>query len=147
MEDYKNSCIEFGFDGYITKPVEQRRLFETIAELFKIKSINIIKLNEEYKGKKEILHQLMKSVEENLPLLIEEVKKCIIGKDMKMCAEKAHKLKGAVGNIKADAVYNIADEMERAAKEMKIDRATQLFVVLEIESRNLLESIKENMKK
>ena len=64
-----------------------------------------------------------------------------------MCAEKAHKLKGAVGNIKADAVYNIADEMEKSAKELKIDRVTQLFVVLEIESRNLLESIKENMKK
>lgn len=146
-EGYREKCLTAGFDEYITKPLTGSNLLKIVSKLLNCESLNLEKLFDEYSENKEILKHLLKSVITNLPLLIKEMENGIVKKDMETIEKSAHKLKGALGNIKAEKLCELADKMEKTAKQKNIDKAILIFEEINSEVENLKNVILKDFEK
>jgi two-component system, sensor histidine kinase and response regulator len=146
-EGYREKCLMAGFDEYISKPLSSEKLLKIVAKFLNYEALNLEKLSDEYSENKVILKHLLNSVIKNLPLLIKEIETGIVNKDIEQIEKSAHKLKGAVGNIKAEKLYELADKMEKTAKQNNIDKTILIFEEINYEVYNLKECIFKNFRK
>ncbi|MDF2614129.1 MAG: sensor hybrid histidine kinase [Clostridia bacterium] len=138
MEGDYAKCIEAGMDDYISKPIHFDTMFhmieantkereekDTYSSIIDHNIDNLVKdtgLDEE--DAKEILEEYIKC----LPDLLLGIKDAIYNRDFKKLAGLAHELKGSSGNLRINALYELAIEFEAAAKKEKIDECGRLFI-------------------
>ena len=137
MEGDYAKCIEAGMDDYISKPIHFDTLFNMIAANTKEREDpgaynNIITHNIDYlieatglnkEDAKEILEDYIKC----LPELLSGIQDAIYNKDFNKLAGLTHELKGSSGSLRILSLYEVAIELETAAKEEKIDTCVRLF--------------------
>ncbi|MDF2595556.1 MAG: sensor hybrid histidine kinase [Clostridia bacterium] len=137
MEGDYAKCIEAGMDDYISKPIHFDTLFNMIEANTKEREDpgaynNIIAHNIDYlieatglnkEDAKEILADYIKC----LPELLSGIQDAIYNKDFNKLAGLTHELKGSSGSLRILSLYEVAIELEAAAKEEKIDACVRLF--------------------
>ena len=134
-----------GMDGYLTKPIDQRRLFDTIETLFRGAGAGLTppqlglapapdaqpddtRLNTDdalacVDGDRALLVELAEMLRDELPRRLAELETAIAARDAAQLYQIAHTLKGAVANFGVPGIRRLLIEMEECANGHDFERA------------------------
>ncbi len=148
MQEDKDRCLAAGMDDYLSKPAEPRKMIETIekhlseaappeAEASRCDNGEIFDkddLMERLDGDEELLREILEIYVEDVPRLIEKIKKAREQSDAELVNREGHTLKGASANVSAPALRETAYQIEMAGKsgalngvDALVDRAERDF--------------------
>jgi Amt family ammonium transporter len=143
-------CLAAGMDLYLTKPVDPRKLIETIHEIEgKIKGtseravvvsegvasslpINYDELLERCMGNVTLLQQLLDRYRVQSVQMLEEMVQAVKSQDHGGLREKAHALKGAAATMSAEEIRSTAAQLEALAKSGTLDGAEAMLESLRV---------------
>ncbi len=144
----RERCLEAGMDGYVSKPVDPDVLLEAIERQLSV-SVSAIAprpvpeaRNTTVSGKavfdkitalrrlgdnEETLKKIVAAYMRKIPVLLEELRQGVERAEAVVVQQRAHRIKGASGNIGAEVVQEMAQELEQIGKEGKLDMASPLI--------------------
>jgi HPt (histidine-containing phosphotransfer) domain-containing protein len=88
-------------------------------------------------GDLELLEELVKTFQEDLPERIQRLKAAIDRGDSQETARSAHSLRGSLGILAAQQAQSLATELETLATEGRLDEAAGHYQALERELERL----------
>ncbi|MBF0099901.1 MAG: response regulator [Desulfobacterales bacterium] len=163
----KQKCIQAGMNGYVTKPIKQQVLFETLLKFIQPKmisthdnhqgnnvffsNINYSKLPNSLPGieiKKaldaldidpDIFKDILMGFVKNNLLTAKTLQDAFIRKDWAQLQHMGHSLKGSSSNIGALKLETYSKELEFACKDSSVHQAHIEYVVAELTT--VIESI------
>jgi len=153
MKGDHERCIEAGMDGYVSKPINAKELFEVIEKITtssKEKEQGGISMPKENNkpsmdifdlpkalgivdGNKDLFQDITKMLLENLPNDLGKIREAIAVSDSHKLEQEAHSLKGALGNFGAKRSFDAAYRLEKIGKDGKMDESEDAFKTLEKE--------------
>jgi signal transduction histidine kinase/DNA-binding response OmpR family regulator len=152
MESDRERCLQAGMDGYLTKPVRPRELFETIARLIPHRAdigaerpqetaandvFDRASLLARIDGDETLLQELIGLFLEDAPQRLDHLRDALVDDDPQQLERIAHTLKGAAGNVCAHRTFEAAKRLERLAKMGDVLKTTDAFTDLEMEITRL----------
>src|SRR4030095_9266505 len=134
MKGDKERCLQAGMDGYISKPVQSKILYETIeaitasrlqlvaatpesqsaeAALLSARIVNLNEMLERIDGNLGLLQSIISIFEEDHPAQLLKIREAIETKDATTLTSTAHTLKGSLLALAADRAAAVALELEK----------------------------------
>ena len=151
----REKCIEAGMDGYVSKPINLKKLFNEIHPIVpenagredpeKVAGVVEEPAREEsvadeifdmsaalelMDGDRELLHEMAQLFLEEAPRLISGVEDALEKHDCETLERAAHSLKGSVGNFGARKAYEAARVVEYAARDGEEETAREAMETL-----------------
>ena len=150
MDIHRDSCFEAGMNDFLTKPVKIKHIRSTINKwlypdqqedqsefIHDYNSEQIPKLYDRdeiidrLEGNMPLVAETIKLFLQNVPKLLESLKKAIAIGDVMDMEIRAHTIKGNAINIGAKSLKGLAIKMENAARKGNIQQAEALITPLE----------------
>ncbi|GAA5143533.1 ATP-binding protein [Thalassotalea piscium] len=161
MSDERDKCLALGMNDYLTKPIDNKKLFNTLQR-FSISDIlpNTVekevvqeadqtldqaKALDRLMGNNEIYKKLLAMFIEETPEKIVALNNFIQTNDFDGIWQIGHALKGTTGNISALILRGFADQIEKAAKQEDITLCRQLSKSIELEYQVVEQLIKKTL--
>jgi len=138
MKGDEEKCLEAGMDAYVSKPINQNRLFRALWHSLKFQQISVqyiepdastdglpaelpgIKISKALKALnidrnifKDILIKFLESNKDT----ISNIRSAFESEDWESLMQISHSLKGSAGSIGADRLYKATQELEIAGRE------------------------------
>ena len=146
MKEDLDKCIASGMDDFLSKPVRKEALLEKlehwsnqaalqqasepISELTEI-PVDIDLLNEFSQGDYEFVKQLLQGFIESVQENIVTLQSAIATNDVLTIIHLAHQIKGSSGNIGANKISHLAEQLEHLARQKNLAAAPALLIDLE----------------
>jgi two-component system sensor histidine kinase/response regulator len=161
MEGDREKCLAAGMDHYVTKPIDQKRLFEVVEGFCAARpaseSLIMNQPNQELHfdpdaalkrvdGDRELLKEIAHLFFEDTPRLLTEVRNAIQRGDSKALERSAHTLKGSVGNFGARTAFEAAFSLEQMGRNGDFARASEVFTQLERQVTLLIPALEAALK-
>jgi len=160
MRGDKERCFAGGMDGYVSKPILPSALFaeierclgisqglegETVAEQSKesVEQIDRASVLERVEGDQELLTEMIHLFQEDAPTQLNTMREALRCGDMKLLERSAHSLKGAAGNLSAQAVTAAAGKLEKDAKNNDSEAAKKSLAEVELSMQRLQPALNE----
>jgi two-component system, sensor histidine kinase and response regulator len=150
MKGDRERCLEAGMDGYVSKPIQPRELWEAIDKLVasppgdisqEVAGSDGIVDREEVLdrvgGDLELLRELIEVFLADCPRLWQNVREALTRGDALQLSRAAHAIKGSVGNFSAHAAREAADKLELLAGSGDLTHADEMARKLEMELERL----------
>ncbi len=160
-------CLAAGMDGYVTKPIaaeevltaiqavipKGRRNSETVQAARKLEEapapqaagdsppVNFQSLRRRCMGNKKLAAKALETFAATIESYVQELSKSLQSGNTKSAGDTAHKIKGAAGNVSADAVCRVAGELEKLSKNDEIAQSQSALSELEREVARVREFI------
>ena len=146
LEGDRDKCLGAGMDHYITKPIDQRRLFEAVEGAFTraplpeaapvVAPDSMLQFDpavvlKRVDGDMELLREIAGLFFEDTPRLLAEARAAIARADGSALERAAHALKGAVGNFGARAAFDAAMALEKMGRAGPLTHAPESLATLE----------------
>jgi two-component system sensor histidine kinase/response regulator len=163
MKGDRERCLAAGMDGYISKPIQTKELFETIehhlpAQLAGEKKasaqqspaeevFDVPAALQRVEGDAELLAELATLFEQESEQLLAKMNEAFAQHDSQALKQAVHALKGSVGNFAAMPAYAAALELERLAREGDRGQVEKAITVLENEITRLRPALEEFLQK
>ena len=168
MQGDKEKCLSVGMDDFIAKPVNPAKLRQMLEKWLSttIDSTNQHEaepeesneteetealifdypaMSERLMDDKELIQTIADAFLADMPVQIEQLKKCITEQDAGQAAAQAHKIKGASSNVGGMALAAVAFEMEKAGKEESLTMISQQIDALEESFEQLKSTMEETL--
>jgi CheY-like chemotaxis protein len=128
-EDEK--CIEFGMNGYVSKPFTVESLYNAINKVYKTPSpisqnanilstpqvaVDMSMLYEIAGDDKEYIDTMVETFLENMPSTLQKIEEYMVNKDYDSLYKAAHYAKSSLSIIKISDVYSWVEKIEQNAK-------------------------------
>jgi PAS domain S-box-containing protein len=161
MEGDRQKCLSAGMDRYVTKPIDQKKLFEAVEGfLNQSPPKELIVMNEtkaalnfdpsvallRVDGDRDLLKEVAGLFLEDTPRLLLEIRNAILCADAKALERSAHTLKGSVGNFGARNAFEAAFALEQMGRAGDFARAEEIFAQLERQLALLAPALEALMK-
>lgn len=135
----RERCLAAGMDAYVTKPVQARVLFETLAEVTAPAVADdavrpVVDLTEaltRVDGDRELLTTLVGLFLERIPRAVTAMQEALAAGDARTLERTAHSLRGSAAIFSAHAVVAAAEKLEFAGRDAALDEAPPLLADLE----------------
>ncbi|MBF0527485.1 MAG: response regulator, partial [Deltaproteobacteria bacterium] len=167
--DDREQCQDAGMDGFVPKPINTRELFRVMAEVIpaatkpKTKHEPADIIHEISRGTptgncpvhdqksfitrvcgqpqfaREVIEVFLKEMPENLADILQAVNRG----DTSELQQKAHRIKGMLGNVSAIASHKAARRLEDMARQGDLTQAEEAFAALEKELGRLVQVLNE----
>ena len=98
-------------------------------------------LLERFGGNQKLLKTLIKTFRHDCPKMMAKIRSALSTRNPRAVADAAHGLKGSVGNFGTSAAFETVREMEKTARQGKLDGAWELYATLEDEIALLLPAL------
>lgn len=95
--------------------------------------VNVHKILETVEGDHDLMHEIVNMFLEEIPDAVKELGNILKEKDHGQLERRAHSLKNSIGNFGAKTAYDLAYELELAARENNFDQADETFQKLQTE--------------
>lgn len=162
MQGDRERCIAAGMDGYLAKPIDPKSFFQTVEGISQRaaqgettakeavgreqggddrRSLDAKALLEWFSGNRKLLRDIVKTFRDDCPRMMSRIRSALAANDANLLAEGAHALKGSVGNFGPTAALEATREMEKIARQGKLDGAWELYATLEDEIALLLPAL------
>jgi two-component system sensor histidine kinase/response regulator len=148
MKEDRDRCLSAGMDDYVSKPIDPKKLLEVLERCLPKENMVTAPLAQEPDktlnqktiaqndlmvfDKDAFMDRLMGDAQlaaivisgflEDIPRQLESLKGFIHQKNTEDAGKQGHQIKGAAGNVGADALRKIASEIEIAGKAGDLDR-------------------------
>jgi PAS domain S-box-containing protein len=162
MQGDRERCIAAGMDGYLAKPIDPKSFLQTVEGISLRatqsettpkdaaereeggdghRSLDAKALLEWFSGNRKLLRNIVKTFRDDCPRMMARIRTALAANDANLLAEGAHALKGSVGNFGPTAALEVTREMEKIARQGKLDGAWELYATLEDEIALLLPAL------
>jgi PAS domain S-box-containing protein len=157
MQGDRQRCLEAGMDNYLSKPLDPKTFLRTVEESVTTASsaepaaeaepgsvgeqLDVKALMERFSGNKKLLRTIVGTFREDCPKMMGRIRAALTAHDATLLADGSHALKGSVGNFGPSAALETAREMEKNARQGKLDGAWELYATLEDEIALLLPAL------
>jgi len=165
MMGVREKCIEAGMTDFITKPINPDEVFSTISKWIVIKKektflakknennikdeivipklefINTIEGIRRVANNKKLYLKLLKDFKNNYSNFVNELKSLVKNDKIEDSIRAAHTLKGVSGNIGANALQLVADNMELILKIPNNELFDETIIDLETELNKVINDL------
>lgn len=152
MKGDRERCLRAGMDGYISKPILARELFDTIENLItmsleatdarlvrqqvsEVCNLDVVLSNLD--GDTELLQEIAKQFFTISPRLLAQMREAITSGNSEALRECAHNLKGAASNFAATTTVEAAARLEMLGRMGTLSVAEDAIAHLEAEMERL----------
>jgi PAS domain S-box-containing protein len=112
MQDDREQCVRAGMDGYLSKPLRARELFEVVAATAPSSASALVPpsaqalfdpvaVRDAFEGDEDLVREGVCLFLERYPELLEEIRQCVTAADPAGLVRAAHTLQGLVGFFSA----------------------------------------------
>ncbi|PYU10577.1 MAG: hypothetical protein DMG29_17240 [Acidobacteria bacterium] len=158
MKGDKERCLEAGMDGYVSKPVRAKDLFDEIKKHVpsaeapatetsakppspeatppvreSAETLDRATLMERLEGDAGLLAEMVGLFLQDYPRLLAAMREAVARGDAKSLERAAHTLKGAVSNFAAPAATAAALRLELMGRQANLTQAEEALAALEAE--------------
>ena len=162
MQGDRERCIAAGMDGYLSKPIDPKSFLQTVEGISQHlaesqtpvhepeareesadgrSALDAQALLQRFSGNRKLLRSIVKTFRADCPRMMARIRSALAAHDAGLLAEGAHALKGSVGNFGPTAALETIREMEKIARQGKLDGAWELYATLEDEIALLLPAL------
>src|SRR5580700_5473428 len=170
MQGDRERCIAAGMDGYLAKPIDPKSFLQTVEGISQQvtqsetggqqsearegstdqasvgrgaggRALDVTALLEWFSGNRKLLRSIVKTFRDDCPQMMARIRSALAANDANLLADGAHALKGSVGNFGPTAALDTIREMEKIARQGKLDGAWELYATLEDEIALLLPAL------
>jgi two-component system, sensor histidine kinase and response regulator len=157
MQGDRERCLAAGMDGYIAKPLDPKKFLETVEAIGAggasaaaaaegaqepHGSLEAEALLARFDGNADLVRSLVKAFSEDCPKMMARIRHSLGARDAAALADASHALKGSVGNFGPSAALETAREIEKVARQGKLDGAWEVYATLEDEIARLLPTLR-----
>ena len=140
MQGDRETCIEAGMDDYLTKPVRPKELFEAISHwsgerTHRTRSPEMLDerppkppehfdldaLRERLGGDEHLMREILAVFRRDTAREFERLEAAVSSASCDAIERSAHKIRGAAGNVGANAVVQTAARIERAGRDSQLE--------------------------
>jgi CheY-like chemotaxis protein/HPt (histidine-containing phosphotransfer) domain-containing protein len=168
MKGDRERCLQAGMDGYVSKPIEPQELFDTIDKWTKSRDqekdlspstfhpspseeekgvpIDLETALPRFVGDKEFFREMLEEFLDSAPKQLEKLTDAIETGDAKVVEKEAHSIKGAAGNLGANAFAQVALRLEILGRKKDLAGAKILISDLKAELKRLEECYNQSFK-
>jgi len=165
-------CLAAGMDGYVTKPVAAEEVLTAIQAVIPkgrrnsaavpaarkpdevpapqaagdSPPVNFQSLRRRCMGNKKLAAKALEIFGATIESYVQELSRSLQNGDAKSAGNTAHKIKGAAGNVSAEAVCRVAGELEKLSKNDEIAQSQAALSELEREVARAREFIATSMR-
>lgn len=143
MKQDREACFAAGCNDYITKPVSENLLYNTVYEYLKIIDTDIVINNNEVRMDSDVVALKDKFIA-NLPLKIELIQHNFRQAKLKDVSNDIHKLKGLGSSIGYPEITNICLKIEQSLQRNDTYQCENLIVSLEQLIKSVVKHQQEN---
>lgn len=148
------SCFDAGVDAYMTKPIQPKLLRQTIAELIPDAAyeppatapsrgpVDFDQLKEYVGEDPVLLAEVIQVFLDDSPVALENATRAISAKDANALEISAHRLKGSLATMGAEAAAELASRLEKMGHEGALEGAAELCERLTREVEAAQESLR-----
>ena len=160
MQGDRQKCLDAGMDGYLSKPLDPKTFLRTIEESVaaptsdskvvrgesnggssEAEQLDAKALMARFSGNKKLLRTIVGTFREDCPKMMARIRTALSAHDAVALADGCHALKGSVGNFGHSPALETATQMEKNARQGKLDGAWELYASLEDEIASLLPAL------
>jgi CheY-like chemotaxis protein len=160
MQGDRQKCLDAGMDGYLSKPLDPKTFLRTIEESVaaptsdskvvrgesnggssEAEQLDAKALMARFSGNKKLLRTIVGTFREDCPKMMARIRTALSAHDAVALADGCHALKGSVGNFGRSPALETATQMEKNARQGKLDGAWELYASLEDEIASLLPAL------
>lgn len=156
--EYRDTCNEAGFDGYLPKPYTQEQLLAVVAGTPETApsgspagvTIDLEHLMARVCGDVQTLIRMIEIFVAKYPAQIEALEKACKDSNLAEVSAKAHSLKGTIGTFASQKVFQAVCAVESAARAGNTDEiatAMNIFIPLSAEFITELKLLEEKIRK
>jgi two-component system, sensor histidine kinase and response regulator len=153
MKGDRERFLSMGMDGYIAKPIDVTRLYETVESIAPAVDEPLNASNETLEsenrfnhdtvlaaagGDQEVVRELIELFPVECKKLCEDIRHAFLHEDFTQLKRAAHTLKGSLLLFGAQVVADNALKLEHLAEEAKQEEAKKVWTQLEIDVNQLL---------
>jgi CheY-like chemotaxis protein len=144
MKGYRERCLAAGMDGYVSKPVHGKALFESIRSLTEYKTAvtppaprteNAVfdrsALLDRLDGDTNVVRDVVRVFKEQSPNQIAQLRLALDINDCMSVANSAHSLKGSLLILSADRLASAAQKLETMGRSGELSGAIRTLDELE----------------
>ena len=152
MAGDRKQCLGAGMDDYLTKPLNPAQLVakllqwaapgqeiqtevetpvtsQTVAEA---ETFNYAKVLERCLNKPLVVKQFLTKFIDRLPEDLSTLRSAVASGNPDAIAKLGHKLKGTAANLAVEALLELAERLEKAARIGEMDQCRQLLTEIEV---------------
>jgi two-component system sensor histidine kinase/response regulator len=160
MQGDRQKCLDAGMDGYLSKPLDPKTFLRTVEESVTAtvsdattamdktgsndsitRELDAKALMARFSGNKKLLRTIVGTFREDCPKMMARIRTALAAHDAAALADGCHALKGSVGNFGHSPALETATQMEKNARQGKLDGAWELYATLEDEIASLLPAL------